>query len=487
MRHSTHHNTKHRAVSQRDYKPALDTPFAGAALKPQLVNNLINRKAHWIGLATSLAILVSIFVLITDNAKATRADAQTLINTTPTASAAVQTRITLPLPIPGGKLATKTNTLPVKTTLQNLHWKTATVKSGDSLALIFARQGLSPQQLDKLMRSDKSTAALKRLMPGQQFTFGIDSGKLQQLTYKIDDLNTLNVKRDVNGNFAVATDIRHMETRVTNATGIIDSSLFLAGQAAGLSDNLTMELAGIFGWDIDFALDIRSGDHFTVVYEERYLDGEKKHDGNILAAEFVNRGKTYRALRYTDAKGIADYYSPDGRSMRKAFLRTPVDFTRISSRFGSRFHPTLKKRKNHHGVDYAAPRGTPIKAAGDGKLLFVGRKGGYGKVVIIQHGGKYSTLYAHMSRIKPGMHRGKRVRQGQTIGYVGSTGRSTGPHLHYEFRVNGVHRNPLTVRLPDAAPIKKKYRADFLSKSRSLVALLDVLQRTTVALNKRNE
>jgi murein DD-endopeptidase MepM/ murein hydrolase activator NlpD len=170
--------------------------------------------------------------------------------------------------------------------------------------------------------------------------------------------------------------------------------------------------------------------------------------------------------------------------MRKEFIRTPVDFTRISSYFGKRKHPVLNKMKNHHGVDYAAPRGTPIKAAGDGKLIFVGRKGGYGKTVIIQHGGKYSTLYAHMSRIKPGMHRGKRVRQGQTIGYVGSTGRSTGPHLHYEFRVNGVHRNPLRVRLPDAAPISAKYKSDFLSKSRGLVALLDVLNRnTTLALN----
>ena len=278
-----------------------------------------------------------------------------------------------------------------------------------------------------------------------------------------------------------------MESRITNTSGIIDSSLFLAGMAAGMSDNLIMELAGIFGWDIDFVLDIRSGDHFTLVYEELYLDGHKQRDGNILAAEFVNRGKTYRAVRYVDAQKRADYYSPDGRSMRKAFIRTPVDFTRISSRFGKRYHPTLKKRKNHHGVDYAAPRGTPIKAAGDGKLIFVGRKGGYGKTVIIQHGGKYSTLYAHMSKIKPGSRRGNRVRQGQVIGYVGSTGRSTGPHLHYEFRVNGVHRNPLTVRLPDAAPIKAQYKTDFLNKSRHLVAQLDVLQRTNVAFNDKSE
>jgi murein DD-endopeptidase MepM/ murein hydrolase activator NlpD len=491
MRHNASNNAKqnakHGSVMQRDYKPTLDIPLAGAAFKQNRGTNLVNRKAHWIGLATSMAILASIFVLMTDNATATRADAQTLLEATPTTSAAAQTRITLPLSIPNGGPATETATPAIEPTQQNIQWKTATVKSGDSLALIFARQGLSPQQLDKLMRADESTAALKRLMPGQQFKFQIDNGELQQLVYKIDALNTLNIRRDKYDDFIVASDTRKMEVRVTNTTGVIDSSLFLAGMAAGMSDNLIMELAGIFGWDIDFALDIRSGDHFTLVYEELFLDGEKKRDGNILAAEFVNRGKSYRALRYVDASNRADYYSPEGRSMRKAFLRTPVDFSRISSRFGKRYHPTLKKRKNHHGVDYAAPRGTPIKASGDGKMIYVGRKGGYGKTVIIQHGGKYSTLYAHMSRIKPGSRRGKRVKQGQTIGYVGSTGRSTGPHLHYEFRVNGVHRNPLTVRLPDAAPIKKKYKTDFVNKSRGLVALLDVLQRTTVALNDRSE
>ncbi len=453
---------------------------------------LTNGKVHWLGLIASVAILASIFFLDVDNAKATRPEVLALTSTTTTSSNETSEtrshtqRINLPLAIPGGR-PSSTMSPQLAQSDEDGNWHSATVKSGDSLALIFARQGLSPQQLDRVMRADKTTASLKRLMPGQQFKFQINDGQLQQLVYKINALTTLKVIRNEQDAFEVTTDTRKMDVRVTNTTAVINSSLFLAGQAAGMSDNLIMELAGIFGWDVDFALDIRNGDHFTLVYEELYLDGHKQRDGNILAAEFVNRNKTYRALRYVDASGQADYYSPDGRSMRKAFLRTPVDFTRISSRFGKRYHPTLKKRKNHHGVDYAAPRGTPIKAAGDGKLLFVGRKGGYGKTVIIQHGGKYSTLYAHMSRIKPGMRRGKRVRQGQVIGYVGTTGRSTGPHLHYEFRVNGVHRNPLTVRLPDAAPIKKKYKTDFLNKARGLVALLDVLQRTQLALNDRGE
>ncbi|MBL1278163.1 MAG: peptidoglycan DD-metalloendopeptidase family protein [Ectothiorhodospiraceae bacterium] len=500
----SNHQNRHRSVMSRDYKSSQ----ANSAINTfNNGHNLRNGKVHWMGLAASIAILGSIFFLSTDNAKATRNEAlvlapNTALDISSETITAPATRITLPLAIPQGSAGNGTGTREKPTFSQpknsakqtqpklpenNIDWRTATVKSGDSLALIFARQGLSPQQLDRVMRADKSTAALKRLMPGQQFTFHIDNDQLQHLVYKIDALNTLNIRRNAQNEYVVATDTREMESRITNTTGVIDSSLFLAGMAAGMSDNLIMELAGIFGWDIDFVLDIRSGDHFTLVYEELYLDGHKQRDGNILAAEFVNRGKVYRAVRYVDAKNRADYYSPDGRSMRKAFIRTPVDFTRISSRFGKRYHPTLKKRKNHHGVDYAAPRGTPIKAAGDGKLTYVGRKGGYGKTVIIQHGGKYSTLYAHMSRIKPGSRRGKRVRQGETIGYVGSTGRSTGPHLHYEFRVNGVHRNPLTVRLPDAAPIKAQYKADFLNKAQSLVAQLDVLQRTNVALNDRGE
>lgn len=467
----------------RDYKPAME-----ANTRAQMKESL---PAHWMGLAASVVLITSIFFLVTDNAKATRTDAQVnniqIANTSTTITQTSSSHVTRPLAIPGSTSPNSTKSAEQDSLKKDITWKTATVKNGDNMALIFARVGLSPQELYRVMTADKEALALKHLMPGQKFKFQINDGDLQQLVYKIDALNTLHVNRNKDESFVVSTDTRKMETRVTNTSGIIRSSLFLAGQKADLSDNLIMELAGIFGWDVDFALDIRGGDHFTLVYEELFLDGKKQRDGNIIAAEFNNRGKTYRALRYTDAKGISDYFSPDGRSMRKAFIRTPVDFTRISSRFGKRRHPTLNRMKNHHGVDYAAPKGTPIKAAGDGKLTYVGRKGGYGKTVMIQHGGKYGTLYAHMSRIKPGMRRGKKIRQGQTIGYVGSTGRSTGPHLHYEFRVNGVHRNPLRVRLPDAAPIRAKYKTDFLNKSRGLVALLDVLKRTntTLALNDK--
>jgi murein DD-endopeptidase MepM/ murein hydrolase activator NlpD len=279
---------------------------------------------------------------------------------------------------------------------------------------------------------------------------------------------------------------REVEKRQTHASGIIESSLFEAGIAAHLSDNLVMELAYVFGWDIDFALDLRQGDSFTVVYDEDYLEGNKIADGDILAAEFTNRGNTYRAVRYTDDKGSSHYFAPNGDSMRKTFNRTPVHFSRISSKFNpNRKHPILKTSRPHQGVDYAAATGTPILATGDGKVDYVGRKGGYGRTVILSHGGKYTTLYAHMSKFKKGVNRGSRVKQGDVIGYLGMSGLATGPHLHYEFRVNGVHRNPLTVALPKAEPLPKKYRDDFDQKSLPLLAQLNNLSKIRLALNEQ--
>ncbi|MEJ2426098.1 MAG: peptidoglycan DD-metalloendopeptidase family protein, partial [Candidatus Thiodiazotropha sp.] len=282
--------------------------------------------------------------------------------------------------------------------------------------------------------------------------------------------------------FNASLNNREVEIRSNQLSGTIENSLYLAAKKAGLSEKLIMQLADIFGWDVDFALEIRSGDRFTVISQEDYLDGEKLKDGPILAAEFVNQGKTYRAIRYTDETGHTDYYTPEGRSMRKAFLRAPVDFRRISSKFTQeRWHPVLGKKRPHRGVDYAAKTGTPIKAAGDGKVIFRGKKGGYGNTVIIQHGQTYTTLYGHMSKFNKSAKRGSRVKQGQVIGYVGQTGLATGPHLHYEFRVNGVHRNPLTVKLPAAEPIAEKYRDDFIVKSQPLISKLELINRTIVA------
>lgn len=364
-------------------------------------------------------------------------------------------------------------------------WQEFKVKSGDSLAKLFKRAGIKPQQLDAMMRSGKAVKQLRRIFPDDIIRVLIDdNGSLQALHYEISTESYLLVERE-NGVLKSRVLKHNIETRIAHASGEIDSSLFLAAEEAGISQNIIMELAGIFGWDIDFVLDIRKGDRFTVVYEELYLDGEKIADGNILTAEFKNNGKTYQAVRYTNPQtNRSEYYTPDGKSMRKAFLRTPVNFTRISSGFTTkRYHPVLHKFRSHKGVDYAARRGTPIRAAGDGKVIFKGRKGGYGRVIILQHGTKYSTLYAHLNSYNRKLRIGSKVKQGQTVAYVGSSGLATGPHLHYEFRVNGVHRNPLTVKLPIATPVPERYKADFELMTAPKLAQLNLLTRTHLALS----
>ncbi|MDH3342841.1 MAG: peptidoglycan DD-metalloendopeptidase family protein [Gammaproteobacteria bacterium] len=364
-------------------------------------------------------------------------------------------------------------------------WREFKVKSGDSLAKLFRRADIKPQQLDEMMKSGEAAKQLTRIYPKDTLRILTDDDhNLLGLRYEIDHENYLMVERK-NGALEANTFKHDIETRTAHASGVIDSSLFMAAQESGISQNLIMELAGIFGWDIDFALDIRKGDHFTMIYEELYRNGEKIKDGNILTAEFINNGKTYQAVRYTNPENNrTEYFTADGKSMRKTFLRSPVNFARISSGFTtSRYHPVLHKFRSHKGVDYAAKRGTPILASGDGKIVHRGRKGGYGRTIIIQHGSKYSTLYAHLKSYKSNLKVGSKVKQGQTIGYLGSSGLATGPHLHYEFRVNGVHRNPLTVKLPTAKPVPKRYLADFELKTTPVLAQLNLLTRTQVALN----
>ena len=352
-------------------------------------------------------------------------------------------------------------------------WDTVTVSRGDNLSLIFDRMGLSPAVLYQVLHTDGDTKALKHLVPGQQLHFHIDGQGLATLKFDKNLVTTLLVQRD-GDSFNSELVTTPLSTRVKEASATINDSLFLAGQEAGMSDNLIMQMVAIYGWDIDFVQDIRSGDHFKLIYQEQYKGSVKVKDGPILAAEFVNRGKVFRAVRYTSPAGHTDYYSETGASMRKAFLRTPLKFTRISSRFSlHRRHPILNTIRAHKGVDYAAPTGTPIKATGDGVVAFLGRKGGYGRVIVLKHGGRYSTLYGHMSAYARHLRTGDRVKQGQVIGYVGMSGLATGPHLHYEFRVNGVHRNPLTVKLPKAQSIPKQYLADFKLKTTTLLAELD--------------
>jgi len=356
-------------------------------------------------------------------------------------------------------------------------WLKETVTNGDSLALIFSRLGLSPQQLHRLTHSSEEAEQLTSIKPGESLRIRLDQqNNLQELIYQPNPVETLHFTPHEDG-FAARTETKELEPRVGRLAGTIVSSFYLSAQEAGLSDALIMDLATIFGWDIDFALEIRKGDTFAVVFEEDFVDGERYGNGRILAAEFSNKGQIYRAIRYEKDDEDYDYYSPDGRSMRKAFLRAPVDFRRISSRFSKqRFHPVLGKKRPHRGVDYAAAIGTPIKAAGDGKVIFRGTKGGYGRTVILKHGSEYTTLYGHLSRYRSSVKNGTKVRQGEIIGYVGKSGLATGPHLHYEFRINGVHKNPLTVKLPASMPIEKQYKQRFLKVSKKYAQDLDQLK-----------
>jgi murein DD-endopeptidase MepM/ murein hydrolase activator NlpD len=443
---------------------------------------------HWIIFLSGIILTGLVLLLNSGEVTATRDDTLQQTSTQPTRALssiidATQDRITLPLDLPAYYSTDDNDHQGSLQQNKQENWRTVIVKKGDSLASIFSHLDLNSRQLYSVLRLGQTIAPLKRLMPGEVLKFDISNHGLEKLIYEIDEIQALHIVRDSDG-FSAALVNQDLEKRVTNATGTIDTSLFVAAQHAGLSDNLTMKLASLFGWDIDFALDIRTGDQFALVYEEFYRDGEKVRDGNILAAEFVNQGKEYKAVQYTNPNGRSGYYSPDGRNMRKNFLRTPVEFTRISSRFGKRFHPVLNRFRVHQGVDYAAPRGTPIKATGDGKIIYLGRKGGYGKTIIVQHGLHNQTLYAHMSNYRRGLRKGRSVKQGQIIGYVGSTGLATGPHLHYEFRIDGVHRNPLTVKFASADPVPNKYEEDFKAKTSVYVALLEMLGETRLALSQ---
>jgi murein DD-endopeptidase MepM/ murein hydrolase activator NlpD len=356
-----------------------------------------------------------------------------------------------------------------------------TVGRGDTMEKLFRRNSLDIGHLMTIAQIDEAKQRFRRIKPGDVIEVTHDAGKIVSLYSKLDLTNALQIERQEEG-FTAQIIERPIEIRKRHAYGAIESSLFESAAQAGLSDRTIMNVAGIFAWDVDFILDIRSGDNYYVQFEEIWQDGEFVSDGEIIAAEFNNNGRQIQAVRFKDKNNVTDYFTPDGNSVRKAFIRAPVDFTRISSNFNpNRRHPILNTIRAHRGVDYAAPRGTPIKAAGDGKVIFRGNKSGYGKVVILQHGGNITTLYAHMSSFAAKARVGSRVRQGQTIGYVGMTGLATANHLHYEYRLNGVHRNPRTVSLPDAEPIKAEYRQRFLTEAAPILEELEKFKSTQVA------
>lgn len=424
------------------------SPESGADYKPGLSARLRVRRRYWLslGLASAGAILFQVI--------------------DPVPAQASFSAAAMPVAAPASA-----SLAPPVPTLTTANFRIA---NGDTLAQLFSDRNLNPADLAAIMGTGHGTERLKRILPGDmirvQYT---PDAHVQTLRIQYDDAHMLNVTRADDGSYSAAVSV--IPTTVTSAYahGVIENSLFDASARAGLSDGTTMELIQLFAWDVDFAHDIQSGDSFTVLYQKIQRAGHAVVDGPILAAEFKTGGHDYKIVRFTDPNGTTGYYTPDGKSIRKALMRAPVSYSRISSGFSlHRKHPILGYSRAHQGVDYAAPTGTPIHAAGDGRVVFVGLKGGYGKCMVIDHGGGYATLYGHMSRFKKGMHAGLHVAQEQVIGFVGMTGLATGPHLHFEVHVNGVPHNPRTVTLPNVAPVTTQYLADFDQSSKGLLAQL---------------
>lgn len=357
-------------------------------------------------------------------------------------------------------------------------WDEVKVRSGQSLDGIFRQQGFSANTLHKIMSLNKETSQLKKIRPGDLFEFQRhDDKSLKRMRYAIDESRYLII--DYDGRQVTASfENRELVRQITETSGSITSSLFLAGKQAGMNDGMVMQLANLFGWDIDFVLDIREGDQFFLVYEKIYRDGSFLRDGEIIGATFINQGEKFQAIRF-DIDGKAQYFAPDGRNMRKAFLRAPLNFSYISSNFNpKRYHPILKRVKAHNGIDYKAPRGTPVFTAGDGKVIRSAYNKYNGHHVFIQHANNIVTKYLHFT--KRTVKKGQRVKQGQVIGYVGATGLAQGPHLHYEFLLNGVHRNPRTVSLPKADPLGKAQLAEFQLKAAPVLSQLSRLESASM-------
>jgi murein DD-endopeptidase MepM/ murein hydrolase activator NlpD len=348
-----------------------------------------------------------------------------------------------------------------------------TIGRNDTLDRIFRDLQLQVSDLAALRSLPDVRRNLDIIRPGDVIQMTHLDGELKSLTRRINETATLSVTRAAEG-FSANIVENPLETQKQRLTGTVDSSLYDAVNAAGGTDRLAVSLADVFKYDIDFVNAVQPGDRFVVTHEQQWQDGEFVRDGDILAALFVNAGRSYRAVRYVMPDGHADYYTPDGRPVRKAFLRYPVDYARISSGYSSaRWHPVLHRVRAHRGIDFAAPAGTPIKAAGAGRVIFRGTKGGYGNVIELSHSHGITTLYAHMSRFARDVGIGDRVAQGEVIGYVGMTGLATGPHVHYEYRINGVYRNPANVTVPKADPIPANLMEDFRAKTAPLLADLD--------------
>lgn len=356
-------------------------------------------------------------------------------------------------------------------------WHTHTVRRYDSLHNTFAQLKQS-RILDELRKVESINEALKDIKMGTIVRAKSHDGKLEQLAFTPDNNKSFVITPNEEGSYTGKWQDKVFEVRQARATFAVKNGLFLDGKRVEVPSNIIRQVVSVFDWDIDFSHDVRVGDQVTVVYENVYHDGDLVGSQNLLAAEFINKGKIHRTIRHTTERGLTDYFTPEGREMKRAFIRTPVEHARVSSHFNpGRFHPILHRIKAHKGTDFAARTGTPVIATGDGEVKFLGRKGGYGKTIVLKHREGYTTLYSHLSKYKKDLKQGQVVAQGDIIGYVGSTGLATGPHLHYEFRKNNIAADPLTVELPNSMSLTKKELVKFKSDAINMKLQLNVLHR----------
>lgn len=370
----------------------------------------------------------------------------------------------------------------VQNTSNLTFWREERIQRGDTVADLLSRMNVNGADIQAFLNEAKHAQALYQLKPGKTIQAKTtEDGELLSLRYHYGGDSILQVEKQGN-HFNTSEVALPLERQVIMKSGQIRSSLFAATDAANMPDAIATQMADVFSTDIDFHRDLQRGDKFTVVYEAFYNKGELVKTGHIMAAEFINSGKVYRAIYYQAKDGHGGYYTADGKNLRKAFLRSPLEFSRITSGFTTaRYHPILKEWRAHKGVDYGAPIGTKVKATADGAVEFAGKQRGYGNVIILKHQGKFETVYGHLSAFAKGLHRGEHVNQGDVIGYVGMTGMATGPHLHYEFKVAGVQRNPLSIEVPTAFPIAANQKPEFNRIAKPLLADLDLLRGTNLA------
>lgn len=390
---------------------------------------------------------------------------------------------------------TETRHIPVQTVIEkldlpsvtpsntaNTYWREEKIQRGDTISSLLERLDVSDNEIAEFLHSSKNSKGIRQLIPGRIVRAKTtENGELQSLRYISGSDNMLVVDKE-SGIFRTSDQSVPLEQRTLIKSGEIRSSLFAATDAANIPDNIATQLADVFSSDIDFHQDLRKGDHFTVIYEMLYNKGEPVKAGRVLAAEFINQGKTYRAMYFQDREGHGGYYTPDGKNLRKAFLRSPLEFSRVTSGFtNARYHPILKEWRAHKGIDYGAPIGTRVKATADATVEYVGKQSGYGNMIVLKHQGQFSTVYGHLSAFTKGLHKGSKVNQGDVIGFVGMTGLATGPHLHYEFKVAGIQRNPLSIALPTAFPIATQFKLEFEKQAKLLASRLEMLRNTNLA------